>query len=422
MSDSGAIDFQEIEGETELTPPDFYASQLIEWAAERSASDIFISDAERSVVVAIRRMGRIEIVRRLARQYGRYLQGHFRAISAAGAGDLVHPAEGRASVVLSDRRSIDFRLSAIPTLYGQDVSIRLFDSERGRGGIDALGMDEDEVATLKRMLSFPSGLILVSGPVASGKTCTLYATLRHLNDGTRKIHTIEDPIEYPLSGVHQSQTNDRAKLDFDELLTAVLRHSPDVIMIGEIRDSRIAATAVRAGASGQLVLATVHADSTAQAINVMRQYDVNPTFLARTLVGVVNQRLIRRLCPDCRREIASGDDLVGNDAVRARLYGETPRLYQAVGCPKCTDTGFSSLTCLPELMFVSPETEQGIIRGAASAELEQLAVQSGMLRMVDAAQVRVLRGVTTPAEVCRELDAPELSHLVARSRTPESGG
>jgi len=420
VTDSGAIDFNEIEGETELTPPETYAAQLIEWAAERNASDLFISDSERSVVVAVRRMGRVEIVRRLARQYGRYLQGHFRAISDAGAGDLVHPAEGRASVVLSDRRSIDFRLSVIPTLYGHDVSIRLFDAERGRVGIDALGMDDEEIATLKRLLGFPSGLILVSGPVASGKTCTLYAAIRHLNDGSRKIHTIEDPVEYSLAGVHQSQTNQRAKLEFAELLVAVLRHSPDVIMIGEIRDSQIAATAVRAGASGQLVLATVHADSTAQAINVMRQYDVNPTFLARTLVGVINQRLIRRLCEECREEIATGDELIGNDAVRGRLRGETPRLYRPVGGPHCSDSGFSSLTCLPELMVISPEIEQGIIRGAASAELEELAVRAGMLRMVDAAQVRVLRGITTPAEVCRELDAPELSHLVARARAAES--
>jgi type II secretory ATPase GspE/PulE/Tfp pilus assembly ATPase PilB-like protein len=419
MSDFESIDLSEIEGETEVSPPLLYAAQLIEWAADRHATDLFVSDDAKSVVIAIRRLGRIEEVRRLAREYGRRLQGHFRAIADAGAGDLVHPVEGRGTLPLGPRRSIDFRLSAIPTLFGQDVSIRLFDSEWSQVQLDQLGLNRDELSTIHRLLQFPSGLILVSGPVASGKTSTLYSALRYLNDGSRKIHTIEDPIEYPLPGVHQSQVNVRAKLDFADLLLALLRHSPDVIMIGEIRDPQIARTAVRAGASGQLVLATVHADSAAQAIGVMRQYDVNTTFLARTLIGVINQRLIRRLCPECRQEIAAGDELVGNDAVRQQLRGETPLLHRAVGCEACNGSGFSSLTCLPEIMLISPEIEMAIIEGASSSDLEALAADQGMLRMVDAAQVRVLRGITTPEEICREVDSPELSHLVARYRAAE---
>lgn len=419
MSDFESSDLPEIEGETELAPPLIYAAQLIEWAADRQATDLFVSDDARSVVIAVRRMGRIEEVRRLAREYGRRLQGHFRAIADAGAGDLLHPAEGRGTLAVGPRRSIDFRLSAIPTLFGQDVSIRLFDSQWSHVQLDQLGLTRDELSAVHRLLNFPSGLILVSGPVASGKTSTLYSAIRYLNDGSRKIHTIEDPIEYPLPGVHQSQVNPRAKLDFADLLLALMRHSPDVIMIGEIRDPQIARTAVRAGASGQLVLATVHANSAAQAISVMRQYDVNTTFLARTLIGVLNQRLIRRLCPECRQEIAAGDELVGNEAVRQQLGGETPRLHRPVGCEACGGSGFSTLTCLPEIMRISPEIERAIIEGASPLELQALAVDQEMLTMVDAGQLRVLRGITTPEEVCREVDSPELSHLVARFRAGE---
>jgi len=410
------IDFTEIEGETELAPPEIYAAHLIEWASERHVSDIFISDDQRSVTVSIRRLGRVELVRRLARDYGSRLQGHLRAISGAGAGDLIHPADGRGVISIMDGSEFDFRLSAIPTLFGQDVTVRLFAAKRGGVGVDHLGLDAVEVNTLKRLLDQPSGLILVSGPVASGKTCTLYSSLQYLNDGTLKIHTIEDPIEYAIRGIQQSQVNLRARLDFSDLLTAVLRHSPDVIMVGEIRDPRSAETAVRAGGSGQLVLATVHADSAAQAINVMRQYDTNPTFLARNLIGVVNQRLIRKLCVNCRQEIWASDDLCSNDHVWKRLNGSQPKLYRQVGCAACFETGSSSLTCLPEILVLDRDIEQAIIHGEEAGHIEQMAIERGMLSLADAAQLRVLRGETTAAEVCRVIEAPELLQLAARAR------
>ncbi len=419
MTNQDPIDFEEIEGEIEVTSPETYAGHLVEWATDRHASDLFLSDDQRSVVIAVRVMGRIEIVRRLARDYGNRLQGHFRAIAGANAGDLVHPTEGRAVLATEDGREVDFRLSAIPTLFGQDVSIRLFDSSRSQQGIHGLGLDDAEVEMLKRLLDHPSGLILVSGPVASGKTCTLYSALHYLNDGSRKIHTIEDPVEYAIRGVHQSQVNLRARLDYNDLLTAVLRHSPDVIMIGEIRDASIAATAVRAGSSGQLVLATVHSDSAAQAISIMRQYEANSSFLARTLVGVVNQRLVKRLCPECREEIACGDELIGNERVRQRLAGTPPKLYRAGSGDACFNTGFDSLTCLPELLYVTPEIERAIVEGESAMELERLATEGGMLTLADTAEARILQGVTTPAEICRELDAPQLAHLIARYRDAE---
>lgn len=416
MNKPAIIEFTEIEGEMEHAPPEVYAAHLIEWAAERRVSDIFISDDQRSVSVSVRRLGRVQLVRRLARDYGTRLQGHFRVISGAGAGDAIHPADGRGVVTTEDGKEYDFRLSSIPTLFGQDVTVRLFDSNRGNGGVESLGLDDCEVAALKRLLDQPSGLMLVSGPVASGKTCTLYSSLHYLNDGTLKIHTIEDPVEYPICGIQQSQVNLRARLDFSDLLTAVLRHSPDVIMIGEIRDARSAATAVRAGSSGQLVLATVHADSAAQAVNTMLQYDTNPTFLARTLIGVVNQRLISKLCVDCRKEIWAADELCRNDRVWQKLAGVQPKLYRKVGCSKCYETGFTSLTCLPEIMCIDRDIEQAIIHGEDAGQIEQIAIDHGMLSLADAAQVRVLRGDTTAAEACRVIEHPDLSYLAAKER------
>ncbi len=420
VSDETSIDFQELEGETELVPVEDYGDNLIEWAVERQVSDIFISDDQLSVTVTVRRLGRVQMVRRLARGYGNRLQGYFRALAGADTGDIIHPAEGRGTVGLPGGQVVDFRLSSLPTLLGQDVSLRLFNSAWANRGIGALGMDADVVELLKRLLNHSSGVILVSGPVASGKTSTLYSAINELNDGTRKIHTLEDPVEHVIAGVNQSQINLKAGVDFSDLLTTVLRHSPDVIMIGEIRDTPTAATAIRAGGSGQLVLATVHSDSAAEAIDTMRQYEINRTFLARTLIGVINQRLIRRLCPECRQEISSAGVFVENPHVVNRLGDTIPKLYRAVGCDACMHTGFDTLTCLTEVMVADRDLEQAIVAGLPAGQLHQMATAAGMVSLAESAQARVLRGETTAAEALRVLDDEQLHELAALAHNAEA--
>ena len=420
MSDDTTIDFQELEGETELVAVEDYGDNLIEWAVERQVSDIFISDDQLSVTVTVRRLGRVEMVRRLARGYGNRLQGYFRALAGTDTGDIIHPAEGRGSIGLPGGQTADFRLSSLPTLLGQDVAIRLFNASWTNRGIDALGMDADVVKLLKRLLNHSSGVILVSGPVASGKTSTLYSAINELNDGTRKIHTLEDPVEHVIAGVNQSQINLKAGVDFSELLTTVLRHSPDVIMIGEIRDAPTAATAIRAGGSGQLVLATVHSDSAAEAIDTMRQYDINRTFLARTLVGVINQRLIRRLCPECRQELSSAGVFVDSPHVINRLGDVPPKLYRAVGCDACMHTGYDTLTCLTEVMVADRDLEQAIVADQPAGQLHEMAIAAGMVSLAESAQARVLRGETTAAEAMRVLDDEQLNKLATLARDAEA--
>ena len=237
MSNEDAVDFEQIEAETELASPEIFAGNLLDWAVERQASDLFISDGEKSVSVGIRRLGRVEHVRKLTRDYGRRLQGHVRVLAGGDPGEMLRPTEGRGVTVTPTGREIDLRLSSMPTLHGQDIAIRLFDPVSGVRSLNELGYDATELEMIRELLRQPSGLILIAGPVASGKSSTLYAMIDELNDGSRKIHTLEDPIEHSIPGVIQSQINERANLGFAELLATVLRHSPDVIMIGEIRDS-----------------------------------------------------------------------------------------------------------------------------------------------------------------------------------------
>lgn len=412
MSQEEEVKFEEPVGETELTPPEFYAANLIEWAVDRHASDLFVSDSEKCVIVAIRRMGKVSIVRRLARDYGHKLQGHLRVIAGSDAGEMIRPSEGRGVVTTPNGRNVDLRLSSIPTLFGQDVAVRLFDPVEGARAIDQLGYDDVELQTLRDWISRPSGLILVAGPVASGKSSTLYAAVGALNDGTRKLHTLEDPIEHSIPGVMQTQINLRAGLDFAELLAAVLRHSPDVIMIGEIRDSRTAATAVRAGASGQLVLATIHAKSAAEAIDSLVQYENNAKFVARSLIGVINQRLLRSLCAHCRKPIDAGT-LEIPERIRQRLGDCQPQLVQAVGCERCYGDGYQSLTCVAEMLTNSPEIEFAISEGVSAGKLDAIARDQGMLSLAESVASRVYRGETSLAEAQRCVPDPLILSLAS---------
>ncbi len=416
MSNNETVDFEEIdnlEGETELTPPEMYAANLIDWAVDRHASDLYLSDAVNSVVVSVRRLGRIETVRRLARDYGHRLMGHLRVLAGSDAVENMRPTEGRGVLQMPGGGAVDLRLSTIPTLNGQDVAIRLFDPSRGGHSLEQLGMDAFELEIVEQLLERPSGLILFVGPVASGKSTSMYAMIDRLNDQSRKIHTLEDPIERAIPNVMQTRINLRAGLDYPDLLSVVLRHGPDVIMIGEIRDSRTAAAAVRAGASGQLVLATMHAKSAAEAMDTMLHYDAHPKFLAAALIAVINQRLVRRLCTECRETIELQEPLHVPERIAHRLGNKEARLYKSGACEKCFGDGFDALTCIPEIMSVDKNLSDAIGRGASSAELQDLAEQNGMLSMVEAIIGRVFSGVTTPQEANRVVSDPDLAALAA---------
>lgn len=416
MSENESVEFEEfenLEGETELTPPELYAANLIDWAIDRHASDLYLSDAENSVVVSVRRLGRIEVIRRLARDYGHRLQGHLRVLAGSDAVENKRPTEGRGVLEIPGGGTVDLRLSTIPTLTGQDVAIRLFDPQRGTRAIDQLGMDAFELEIVEQLLERSSGLILFVGPVASGKSTSMYAFIDRLNDATRKIHSLEDPIERAIPNVMQTPINLRAGLDYPDLLSVVLRHGPDVIMIGEIRDSRTAAAAVRAGASGQLVLATMYAKSASEAIDTMLRYGAHPKFMAGALIAVINQRLVSRLCTECREPIELEEPLQVPQRIAHRLGNKEARLYKPGHCERCFGDGFESLTCVPEIMMVDKHLSEAIARGTSAAELQELAEQQGMLSMTESIMIRVFSGGTTPQEAIRAVRDPDLAELAA---------
>ncbi|MFI4862066.1 MAG: GspE/PulE family protein, partial [Phycisphaerales bacterium JB063] len=284
--------------------------RVIEHAVNLRASDLFILANEDFYAISIRHLGLMRPVSIVSAEVGKQFTQHIKANAGMDVAEHRHPADGRWIYERAqddeddneDAAVVDLRLSTIPTLYGEDMVIRLLSRDFGLYAMDELGFADDELTTVQMMLDSPGGLILCCGPTSSGKTATLYAALRHLHDGTRKINTIEDPIEFAIDGFRQSQINSQINLKFSDLLKGVLRQSPDIIMIGEIRDKETATTAVRAANSGHLVLSTIHAPVAAAAIESMRSLGVNNHFLATALRGVISQRLVRTLDPERRVE------------------------------------------------------------------------------------------------------------------------
>jgi type II secretory ATPase GspE/PulE/Tfp pilus assembly ATPase PilB-like protein len=301
------------------------------------------------------------------------------------------PQDGRFGYETAQGKRVDLRVCSLPTLHGEEMSVRILDRETTGLSLDQLGLTERDRDRLSELLAYPGGLILVTGPTGSGKTTTLYACLQHLNNGRRRIHTIEDPIEYSLPGIHQSQPNARLGLHFPDMLRGIVRQGPDVIMIGEIRDAETAATAVSAATSGHLVLATLHGLVAAGGVASMIAHGVAPHFLASSLIGVISQRLVRTFCRECRFPV---------EGEWVTLDPPVPR-FGALGCPVCHQTGFGARTAIFELLTVTKAVRKMIQVCEPAQAIEEQAYRDGMTGFRRAAEALIARGQTDMAEVRR---------------------
>jgi type II secretory ATPase GspE/PulE/Tfp pilus assembly ATPase PilB-like protein len=364
--------------------PPAVVDRLLDDAARQHASDLFLSSEDGFWSVSVRRLGVVHQVGRLSAELGRHCAAHLRAEAGMDIAEHRHPQDGRWVHRASEGRVLDLRVCVLPTLHGDDISVRLLHRQTCLLRLDSIGLPPAERERVGRLLGSPSGLILVTGPTGSGKTTTLYACLEHLNDGRRRIHTIEDPIEYAIPGVHQSQVNPKQGVHFPDLLRGIIRQGPDVIMVGEVRDAETAQTAVHAGNSGHLVMATLHAAVAAGSVPGMLAFGVQPHFLATSLIGAMSQRLVRTLCHRC--QFASEE-------------GEPPAV--GLGCPACHHTGYSGRAAVFEVLEVTPAV-RGLIQSRAPAQaIEEQAYRDGMTGLRRSADELVARGVTDPAEVGR---------------------
>lgn len=381
---------------------------VLERAADLRASDLFLLSDQRFLTIAIRRLGTVEKMAVVSSEHGRQLLSHIKANAGMDISDRRRPADGRWIHEMGIRK-LDLRINCTPTLYGEDMAVRIWDHSSELFSLSDLGMQRSDFNKLLFMLGHPSGLILVTGPTGTGKTTTLYACLQHLNDGSKKINTLEDPIEYALEGVRQSQVNEKFNVDFPELLTNVLRQAPDVIMIGEIRDTTTMTTAVRAANSGHLVLATLHAPTAAGAVQSMFAWGAQPYFLSSCLLGIVAQRLLRTLCPDCRVEYDISLSPQTFEEVEGLLEpGQGKAIYGPGTCDKCFQAGYTGRTGLFEVLSVNQEIRRLVSRAAPSHEIEAAAADSGMVVFRRGALLKVAQGATSTEEILRDVPADQL--------------
>ncbi|MDZ4819320.1 MAG: GspE/PulE family protein [Planctomycetota bacterium] len=395
------VRFEQLPAASGVPTEDAVAGVLDE-ASRMGASDLFLCSAENFLEVGVRHLGLVRTLMRVTREDGRRWLSHIKVLAGIPLDNRRKPNEGRWIRLHPNGHKTDLRVNTIPTLYGEDFAIRLLERDSSLQTLEGLGLAPPTLRQLVTMLHAPGGLILVTGPTSSGKTTTLYACLHYLNNGTRKINTIEDPIEYAVEGIRQSQVNPALDVDFPELLRSVLRQAPDIIMIGEIRDAMTAQTAVRAANSGHLVLATLHAPTAAGAIQSMLALGANPHFFGSSLRGVIAQRLVRSLCTNCRVTFDISDAPLTFEEVMPWLVDdEGKHLYTATGCEQCHKTGYAGRTGVFEVMSVTPVLRKMISDGAPGREIETRAIADGMIEFRRGGLLKVAQGVTNTEEIIR---------------------
>ena len=354
---------------------------LLTQAAKDGASDIHIEPYERASAVRFRVDGSLRDVVQPNRALHAALISRLKIMAELDIAEKRLPQDGRISLRIGGR-AIDVRVSTLPSAHGERAVLRLLDKTESKFTLEGLGMDGKVLAAFKKLVRQPHGIVLVTGPTGSGKTTSLYASLQTLDTATTNVLTVEDPIEYELPGIGQTQVNAKIDLSFAKALRAILRQDPDVIMIGEIRDYETAQIAIQASLTGHLVLATLHTNDAPSAVTRLVDMGVEPFLLSSSLLGVLAQRLVRKLCPVCKRQDEHGR-------------------WHPVGCKACAQTGYKGRTGVYELMNADADVRDLIHRQAQESEIRHAAEGAGLRTMRDDGERLIAEGITSEEEVLR---------------------
>jgi type II secretory ATPase GspE/PulE/Tfp pilus assembly ATPase PilB-like protein/CheY-like chemotaxis protein len=366
------------------------------------ASDIHVEPAEGGLVVRYRIDGVLRQVMKMPRSAGLPLVSRIKIMSGMDIADRLRPQDGRCRVSMNGS-PVDLRVSTLPASHGEKVVIRILNTKSTVLSLDALGLQEDDRAIMKKLLLHKEGIILVTGPTGSGKTTTLYASLRQVQSEGVNIVTVEDPVEYRLgANIVQVQTNEKAGLTFASALRSILRQDPDVVLIGEIRDKETAQIAVQASLTGHLVLSTLHTNDAPNTVTRLVDMGMEAYKIASALRGVLAQRLLRRLCPACK--VRQSEPLP--ERVRKYFPEGSGDLHQAVGCADCAHTGYRGRFCITEILCMNPEIEALIGRGATADQIAAAARRNGMKSLFESGLRHVLAATTSVEELLRVTEPP----------------
>jgi len=369
---------------------------LLTEAIKVSASDIHVETFENDLKVRFRVDGVLREVLSPSKKLAPLLVSRIKVMAKLDIAEKRIPQDGRIALKIANR-GVDVRVSTIPSSHGERVVMRLLDKQAGRLSFSHLGMPQELMKKMDVLLHKPHGIILVTGPTGSGKTTTLYAGLTLLNSPSRNILTVEDPIEYLLDGIGQTQVNSKVDMTFARGLRAILRQDPDVVMVGEIRDLETAQIAVQASLTGHLVLSTLHTNTASGAVTRLQDMGIEPFLLSSSLLGVLAQRLVRTLCTNCKREALANNkecELMGFDA------SIPPKIFHAEGCAECNNLGYRGRQGIFELLMIDEDVREKIHNGAGELDIEKYARAHGFSIREDGKN-RVLEGITTIEEVLR---------------------
>ena len=401
--ETGEIDYQSLATEFDeySQPVVRLVDALLNDAVKRNASDIHFEPEQGFLRIRYRIDGVLRQIRSLHKNYWSAMVVRLKVISGMNIAETRAPQDGRISLSLSGR-SVDFRVSAQPTTHGENIVLRILDRQKGIVPLEDLGLQEEELKMLRLMMARPEGIILVTGPTGSGKTTTLYSILNHINTEGVNIMTLEDPVEYPMAMIRQTSVNEVAKLDFASGIRSMMRQDPDVILVGEIRDQETAEMAFRAAMTGHQVYSTLHTNSAIGAIPRLQDLGVLPDIMSGNIIGVVAQRLMRKVCMHCR------DPYRPDDEFTLKVLGVDPdwrgEIFRAAGCEHCDNSGYRGRLAIMELFKMDSDMDELIARRATGREIREAARKTGFRTLAEDAVSRVLSGQTSLDEISRIVD------------------
>ncbi len=398
----------QIEHLTQEAPIIRLTTTIIRQAVMAKASDVFIEPTEKYLRIRYRVDGVLREIDRMAKALHFPIVSRIKVVSNLDISEHRLPQDGRFKTVLDAGREVDFRVSVLPTAHGEKIVLRVLDKNLDRVDIDKIGFEAMPLARLKECCLRPHGMVLACGPTGSGKTTTLYSILKFIDSPGKNIVTVEDPVEYQMKGLNQVNIRFEVGLTFTATLRSILRQDPDVIMIGEVRDSETLDIAIKAALTGHLVLSSLHTTTAAGSVVRMINMGIEPFLICSAVNGIVAQRLLRRICPSCRQEIKITQTLYDKIGIGVSFPEKDLTYFRGKGCSHCMGTGYAGRVGINEVFMLTSAVKKLILSKAGEIEIKSLARREGMLTMREDALIKAAKGLTTLEEVVRVTAADEV--------------
>jgi type IV pilus assembly protein PilB len=406
VKDNSQFNKRTVENLSEAAQIITLTNTIIQQAVVAKASDVFIEPMENCLRIRYRIDGYIREIDRMSKSLHFPLISRIKVISSLDIAEHRLPQDGRFRIVTDQNREVDFRVNALPTAMGEKIVLRVLDKNQDMADIDKLGFEGESLERLKECCHKPHGMILACGPTGSGKTTTLYAILKYIDSPGRNIVTVEDPVEFQIKGFNQVNIRTEFGLSFPAALRSILRQDPDVILVGEIRDSETLDIAVKAALTGNLVVSSLHTTTAAGSITRMVNMGVEPFLITSSVMAIVAQRLLRRVCQKCHERYTATDEIIKQFHLKELLSNHTGEFYRPKGCAQCLNTGYKGRVGITETLVLTNKIKELILVSGSEGDIKKAARAQGMKTMREDAVIKASQGLTTLEEVIR-LTAPD---------------